>query len=83
MQHGLIPFSEVQKHNTKDDCWVVIEGRVYDLTEVSHCVGGYRFDLSPSIGVMPFFFTSRPSPNRPALSLPLEISRDRADTRPR
>lgn len=32
---GLIPFSEVQKHNSPEDCWVVIEGKVYDLTEVS------------------------------------------------
>ncbi|KAK4688773.1 L-lactate dehydrogenase (cytochrome), partial [Tremellales sp. Uapishka_1] len=30
---GLIPFSEVQKHASADDCWVIIDGRIYDLTE--------------------------------------------------
>ncbi|QRW19033.1 FMN-dependent alpha-hydroxy acid dehydrogenase [Rhizoctonia solani] len=28
----LIPFSEVQKHNTRDSCWVVINGEIYDVT---------------------------------------------------
>eukprot|EP01013_Petalomonas_cantuscygni_P011458 TRINITY_DN2490_c0_g1_i1.p1 TRINITY_DN2490_c0_g1~~TRINITY_DN2490_c0_g1_i1.p1 ORF type:complete len:593 (+),score=102.37 TRINITY_DN2490_c0_g1_i1:70-1848(+) len=28
-----IPFTEVQRHNTPDDCWVVIKGSVYDLTK--------------------------------------------------
>jgi L-lactate dehydrogenase (cytochrome) len=32
---GLIPYGEVQKHNTPEDCWVVLNGKVYDLTEVS------------------------------------------------
>lgn len=31
----LIPYAEVQKHNTPDDCWVVIGDKVYDLTKVS------------------------------------------------
>lgn len=24
---------EVQKHNNKDDCWVIIHGKAYDVTE--------------------------------------------------
>jgi hypothetical protein len=42
---GLIPYSEVNKHDNEGDCWVVINGKVYDLTEVSllsclHIYGG-------------------------------------------
>nr|ODN93938.1 L-mandelate dehydrogenase [Cryptococcus depauperatus CBS 7841] len=29
----LISFEEVQKHNKPDDCWVVIDGKIYDVTE--------------------------------------------------
>jgi L-lactate dehydrogenase (cytochrome) len=28
----LIPYSEVQKHNSVESCWVVILGNVYDVT---------------------------------------------------
>ncbi|EJT97504.1 hypothetical protein DACRYDRAFT_96985 [Dacryopinax primogenitus] len=28
----VISFDEVQRHNTREDCWVVIEGQVYDVT---------------------------------------------------
>jgi hypothetical protein len=31
---GLIPMSEVEKHATKEDCWVVIGGQVWDMTNV-------------------------------------------------
>ncbi|KAI5449746.1 hypothetical protein NCC49_004111 [Naganishia albida] len=29
----LISMREVEKHNTRDDCWVVIQGHVYDVTD--------------------------------------------------
>ncbi|KAG8681386.1 Cytochrome b2, mitochondrial precursor [Ceratobasidium sp. 394] len=29
---GLIPYDEVQKHNSRDSCWVVVNGEVYDVT---------------------------------------------------
>lgn len=29
----LIPMQEVMKHNKKEDCWVVIHGKVYNLTD--------------------------------------------------
>jgi hypothetical protein len=32
---GLIPMSEVAKHARREDCWVVIGGQVWDMTNVS------------------------------------------------
>lgn len=32
---GLIAMSEVAEHNRKEDCWVVIDGQVWDMTNVS------------------------------------------------
>ena len=29
-----IPYSEVQKHTTRDSCWVIIDGQVYDATSI-------------------------------------------------
>lgn len=31
---GYISYDEVQKHNTPDSCWVIVEGQVYDVTSV-------------------------------------------------
>jgi cytochrome b involved in lipid metabolism len=34
-------MEEVSKHNTRDDCWVVLDGRVYDVTKfISRHPGG-------------------------------------------
>jgi fatty acid desaturase 2 (delta-6 desaturase) len=31
----VIPWSEIQKHSSRDDRWIVISGQVYDVTEWS------------------------------------------------
>jgi L-lactate dehydrogenase (cytochrome) len=41
-----IPYSEVQKHTSKDSCWVIIEGQVYDVTSfLSKHPGGAKVIL--------------------------------------
>lgn len=30
---GKISASEVAKHATPDDCWILVNGKVYDLTK--------------------------------------------------
>jgi len=32
-----IPLSEVQKHNKRDDCWVALNGKVFDLADFVAC----------------------------------------------
>ncbi|WVR07303.1 hypothetical protein IAU60_004344 [Kwoniella sp. DSM 27419] len=29
----LVSYNEVQKHTSRDDCWVIIDGKIYDVTE--------------------------------------------------
>lgn len=29
----IITKAELEKHNTEDDCWIVIKGRVYDVSD--------------------------------------------------
>jgi len=30
--HRLISIDELKKHNSKKDCWIVIKGKVYDVS---------------------------------------------------
>jgi cytochrome b involved in lipid metabolism len=32
MSDSKISVSEIDKHATADDCWIVVNGKVYDLT---------------------------------------------------
>lgn len=42
-----IPYSEVAKHNTADNCWVIIDDGVYNLTEALkiHPPGPFMINL--------------------------------------
>ena len=36
-------WSEIQEHNKQDDCWLVLEGKVYNVTRwADHHPGGRR-----------------------------------------
>ncbi|KAL9658435.1 hypothetical protein ABK040_005979 [Willaertia magna] len=45
-----IPFSEVQKHNIREDCWTVIRGKVYDITQfLDYHPGGVDILIKPTV----------------------------------
>ena len=41
-EHTLLAVEEISKHNTQDDCWVVVDGKVWDVTDFApeHPGGG-------------------------------------------
>ena len=43
-----ISMDEVQKHNTEDDCWLAIKGKVYDVTPFLTIIGASFFSLAPA-----------------------------------
>ena len=30
---GLVSVEEIQKHDSAEDCWIVVDGHVWDITE--------------------------------------------------
>lgn len=46
-RHFLIAFSDVQKHNKEGDCWIVVHGKVYDVSTFEH-PGGKASTLVPT-----------------------------------
>eukprot|EP00914_Ancora_sagittata_P006267 GHVO01012723.1.p1 GENE.GHVO01012723.1~~GHVO01012723.1.p1 ORF type:complete len:118 (+),score=18.79 GHVO01012723.1:35-388(+) len=42
-----IPMEEIALHDTEDDCWIVLRGKVYDVTKyLKHHPGGKSIILS-------------------------------------
>jgi cytochrome b involved in lipid metabolism len=37
----LITRAELAKHTTKDDCWILIDGKVYDVTKFDEHPGDF------------------------------------------
>jgi cytochrome b involved in lipid metabolism len=39
---NLISVEEISKHNTPEDCWIVVDGKVWDITDFApeHPGGG-------------------------------------------
>ena len=39
---NLVSVEEISKHNTPEDCWIVVDGKVWDITEFApeHPGGG-------------------------------------------
>jgi L-lactate dehydrogenase (cytochrome) len=41
-EETLVSVEEISKHNTPEDCWIVVDGKVWDITEFApeHPGGG-------------------------------------------
>jgi len=41
-QEKLVSVAEIRKHSTKEDCWIVVDGKIWDVTEFApeHPGGG-------------------------------------------
>jgi len=55
-------WNEIHKHNSKDDCWLVIKGKVYDVSQwVSRHPGGDLIMQGAGREATPFFVPYHPS----------------------
>eukprot|EP00009_Paramoeba_aestuarina_P009535 CAMPEP_0201532174 /NCGR_PEP_ID=MMETSP0161_2-20130828/49663_1 /ASSEMBLY_ACC=CAM_ASM_000251 /TAXON_ID=180227 /ORGANISM="Neoparamoeba aestuarina, Strain SoJaBio B1-5/56/2" /LENGTH=124 /DNA_ID=CAMNT_0047935451 /DNA_START=108 /DNA_END=482 /DNA_ORIENTATION=+ len=45
-----IPMEEVKKHNKEDDAWMVLRGKVYDVTEYIRFHPGGKAEIMKGVG---------------------------------
>jgi L-lactate dehydrogenase (cytochrome) len=53
-EENLVSVEEISKHNTPEDCWIVVEGKVWDITEFApeHPGGGEStYSISPILAL--------------------------------
>ena len=52
----MIEFASVGAHSNRQDCWVIINGSVYDLTDFTGHPGGYgRIQMASGHDLEPFW----------------------------
>jgi hypothetical protein len=57
-------LEEVKKHSREDDCWLVVEGDVFDVTDfLDEHPGGFDIIISNTGTLIKQFFTSQPLNN--------------------
>ena len=54
-------LEDVKKHNTEESCWLIIHGKVYDITKVTDDRGGDPADRGARSGPLT---THKPKPLR-------------------
>ena len=61
-------ISDVAKHNNKNDCWIVIDGKVYDVTSYieSHPGGRVMANFCGQDGSLAFATKGKNKPHSPA-----------------
>jgi cytochrome b involved in lipid metabolism len=52
-----VTIAEVKKHSSEDDCWIIIHGKVYDVTKFidSHPGGDILIDVAGTHANMAYF----------------------------
>lgn len=67
-QGPTISSSELQKHSTPDDCWIIVHSRIYDVSAFldEHPGGSASAYSSPILGIFTSNASRQSSSNTPA-----------------